>query len=253
LPFVCPKKYFDLYPPDKIHLPKEPADHLKLVPPVALSYLTVNEKMTDAEKRQAVAAYHACTSFVDAQVGVALDALERLKLADRTIVVFFGDHGYLLCEHGALFGKFHLFEESDRVPLMIRVPGRKPSASPRLVELVDLYPTLAELAGLPTPKDVEGTSLVPLLDDPKRAWKSAAFISVGRKYEAGKHTQLGRAVRTERYRYNDWGEDGAELYDHDTDPKEYANLAKDPKHAATVAEMKKLLNGGWKDAVPPKR
>jgi uncharacterized sulfatase len=251
-PWVCPKQYFDLYPPDKIQLPKEPADHLKQVPPIALLRFPADEKMTDAEKRQAVAAYHACTSFVDAQIGVVLDALQRLKLADRTVVVLFGDHGFLLGEHG-LWRKFHLFEESDRVPLILRVPGRNSGVSPRLAELVDLYPTLAELVGLPAPKGVEGTSLAPLLDDPKRPWKNAAFISTGRKFDAGIPAQLGRAVRTERYRYTDWGKDGAELYDHDSDPKEYANLAKDSKHAATVAEMKKLLEGGWKGAVPPRR
>ncbi|QEL16345.1 sulfatase [Limnoglobus roseus] len=253
LPFVAPKKYFDLYPLDRVKLPAEPPEHLKFIPKLAFNANPTpakGEVYTDVQKREAVRAYLASISFMDAQVGRLLAALDRLKLADDTVVVFFGDHGFHLGEHGGLFRKMSLFEESARVPLILRVPGKKPGVTSRLVELVDLYPTLADLAGLTPPTDLEGTSAVPLLDDPKRAWKTAAFTTVTRRTAGATEPVFGQSVRTERYRYNAWGDGTAELYDHDADPHEYANLAADPKHAATVAELKKLLAGGWKAARP---
>ncbi len=246
LPFVAPKKYFDLYPPDKIELPKEPADFRKTVPALAFTRGTDDEKMTEADKRQAIAAYYACVSFTDANVGVLLDAMDRLKLWDNTVVVFVSDHGFHLADHGGLWRKMTVFERSARVPLIVAAPGKPgKQVSPRLVELVDLYPTLTQLCALPEPKRLEGTSFVPLLDDPKREWKKAAFTQVARGQT------MGRSLRTERYRYTEWGSEGvAELYDHQIDPNEYVNLAADPKHAATVAELRKLLNGGWQAARP---
>lgn len=254
LPFVAPKKYFDLYPLDQVKLPAEPADHLKAIPKLAFNADPTTAKdgqYTDLQKREAVRAYLASVSFLDAQVGRLLAAVDRLKLADDTVVLFFGDHGFHLGEHGGQFRKMSLFEESARVPLILRVPGKKPGATGRLVELVDLYPTLAALAGLTPPADLEGTSFVPLLDDPKRAWKTAAFTTVTRRpAAAAAGPAFGQSVRTERYRYNAWDDGTAELYDHDADPHEYANLAADPKHAATVAVLKKVLADGWKAARP---
>jgi uncharacterized sulfatase len=250
LDWVAPKKYFDLYPPDQIVLPKEPADDRKDVPAAALNRNPNFASITDEQKRQqAIAAYYACTTFMDAQVGVVLDALDRLKLWDNTIVVFFGDHGFHLGEHGGLWAKVSLFEESARVPLIIAAPGKKSGvASPRLVELVDLYPTLTQLCGLPTPEGMEGVSLARLLEDPDRPWKTTAFTQVQRG-----QNRMGRSVRTERYRYTEWddGKAGAELYDHDADPHEYVNLVNDPKHTKTVEEMKRLLREGWRRAAPP--
>jgi uncharacterized sulfatase len=176
-----------------------------------------------------------------------LEALDRLDLTRRTVVIFFGDHGRHFFEHGGLSGKRSLFRESVRVPLIVSAPG-KPSGlvSPRLVELVDLYPTVADLCGLPLPSGVEGTSFAPLLDDPMRPWKKGAFSVLRRKGEPG-----GKAVYTERYAYVEWGsKETAQLYDHQTDPNEYINLIADPKHAQTVARMRDLLSGGWRKAVP---
>jgi uncharacterized sulfatase len=251
LPFVAPKRYFDLYPPDEVTLPDEPAGHTAAVPKPALNYNPNDARYTADERRAAVRAYLASVSFMDAQVGRVLAALDELKLADDTVVVFFGDHGFHLGEHGGLFRKQSLFEESARVPLVVRVPGRKPAVSPRLVELVDLYPTLAELAGLPPPAGLEGTSFVPLLDAPTRPWKAAAFTAVARRPAApGGRPAFGRSVRTERYRYTEWDGGGAELYDHDADPKEYRNLAADPAHADAVGRLRKALADGWRAAVP---
>jgi iduronate 2-sulfatase len=188
-------------------------------------------------------------------VGVLLGTLDRLKLRDRTVVVFLGDHGYHLGEHGGLWHKMTVFEEASRVPLIVAAPGRRAAASPRLVELVDLFPTLAELCGLPKPHGLEGSSFVPLLDQPGRSWKKAAFtvVSHAGKVQGGAEldpNKLGRTVRTERWRYTEWFDGGIELYDHDTDPYEFANLAQLPEHAATRAELKRVLAEGWKSAVP---
>lgn len=246
LPFVVPQKYFDMYPPERIQLPQEPPDDRADIPPAALTKTPSADKLSDAQKRQAIAGYYAGVSFLDAQVGVLLETMDRLKLWENTVVVFFGDHGYHLNEHG-LWRKQTLFEESARIPLLIVAPdGKAGAASPRLVESVDLYPTLVDLCGLPAPDGLEGTSLRPLLKDPHRAWKKAAFTQVSR----GK--VMGRSVRSERYRYTEWGDEKtAELYDHQTDPHEFRNLVNDPQHAKTLAEMKRLLREGWRGALPP--
>ena len=247
LPFVAPKKYFDMYPPEKIKLPDEPADDRADIPPIALTRTDSDERMTDAERRQAIAAYHAATTFTDAQVGVLLDALDRLKLWENTVVLLFGDHGWHLAEHRGLWRKMTLFEESARAPMIVVAPGKvKKAASPRLVEFVDIYPSLAELCGLPQPRGLEGTSFVPLLTEPHRAWKKAAFTVVRRG-----QNRLGRSVRTERYRYTEWGDERtAELYDHQTDPKEYRNLVNDPASRKLVDDMRKTLHAGWRAALP---
>jgi uncharacterized sulfatase len=243
LPFVAPKKYFDLYPLERITMPDEPADDWSDIPPLALTTKKPNHGLDDRRCREAIQGYRAGTSFMDAQVGRLLDALDRLNLADRTIVVFWGDHGFHLGEHGQ-WKKTTLFEEATRVPLIVAAPGMKGRgrSSPRLVELVDLYPTLAELCVLTAPARLEGRSFRPLLDDPEQPWKAGAYTQL----LTGK-TQ-GRSVRTERWRYTEWddGKRGAELYDHDADPHEFRNLAQDPAHADTVRTLQALLRAGRK-------
>jgi iduronate 2-sulfatase len=258
-PYVAPKKYFDMYPADKLELPKVPDDHRKSAPEAAFrSAKPEQDKMTDTQRRQALQAYYASTTFMDAQVGRVLEALEKLKLADKTIVVFISDHGYHLGEHG-LWQKMSLFENSCRVPLVIYDPRSKGNgkACGRTVELVDLHATLAELAGLPAPTGrdpkvpaVEGKSLKPLLDDPSAKWDTPAITQVSRGTPTatgepvGKNPWfLGTSVRTERYRYTEWdgGKKGVQLYDYEKDPNELKNLADDPAYADMVKQMKALL------------
>ncbi len=239
-PWVTPKKYFDLYPMDPIALPQITAETPGDYPELALAstrpwpYLGV----TPDQARECKRAYYAAISFVDAQIGRVLDAVDRLGLRDNTIIVFWSDHGYHLGEHGLWF-KQSCFEESARVPLIISMPGQKTAgqASARPVELVDLYPTLADLANLAPPDHLEGVSLRPLIDDPRAKWNRPAYTQVQRGEDPG------HSVRTERWRYTEWafGEKGQELYDHDNDPQELHNLAGDAKYADVVAQMKALL------------
>ena len=259
-PYVSPKKYFNLYPPEKLALAQNPAGDREGKPPAALTVTPPHYGMDEAQQRTVMQAYYASVSFMDTQFGLVLDELERQGLAQNTVVVFLSDHGYHLGEHGQ-WQKLTVFEEAARVPLIIAAPGMKTAgkATSRLAELVDVYPTLADLCGLTPPPDLEGASLRPLLDDPERAWKKGAFTQVvhGRKGghadgQKGRATTLGRSVRTERYRYTEWseGRDGVELYDHTSDPHEWHNLADDPKSAAAVQDLKTLLHGGWRAAQP---
>lgn len=260
VPLTAPQKYFT-YDAAKLTLANPPAGYPQGVPAAALD-TSRGSAGGEAARRKTVADYYACISFVDAQIGVLLDTLERLKLWDNTIVVFMGDHGWLHGEHGGE-GKQSLFEPSARAPLIVVAPGRKAGAvSPRLVEFVDIFPSLAELCGLTdVPVNLEGTSFVPLLDDTMRAWKTAVFTITARS-EAGRAKRmrnpqtdvLARSVRTERYVFNDWADGKSfELYDHQADPGEYVNLAGSAEHASIVKEMSALLKDGWRAARPPAR
>lgn len=254
-PYVAPKKYFDLHPSKKIELPRVPANHREQIPAAAFgSHKKEQEKLTDELRRQAIQAYRASTSFMDTQVGVILRALQDLKLADRTIVVFFSDHGYHLGEHG-LWQKMSLFENSARVPLIIHDPRARGNGQvcARTVELVDLHATLADLCGLVAPK-TDGVSLKTLLADPKRSWDRPAFTQVsrgtptatGEKRPKGAPWFMGRTIRTERWRYTEWdeGKKGVELYDYETDPMEARNRAEDPAVQKMVAQLKERLRAG---------
>jgi iduronate 2-sulfatase len=252
VPCVAPKKYFDMHPRDAQQLPREPEGHFKSLLDVSIVIKQPHFGLDEGKVKDFLQGYHAAKSFMDAQVGRVLGALERLGLADNTVVVFFSDHGWLLGEHGQ-WHKMSLFEESARVPLVIYAPKAKGNgtASPRTVELVDLHPTLADLCGLPAPAGLEGVSLKPLLESPIMPRSRPAYTQVtrgtptatGEKAKAGSPRIMGRSIRSERWRYTEWdeGKKGAELYDHDADPHEWKNLAKDPAHAATVREMQALL------------
>ncbi|PWU13851.1 MAG: iduronate-2-sulfatase [Verrucomicrobia bacterium] len=242
VPDIATKSWFDMYPLEKVTLPKEPPEHIANIPSPALTCKPLNYGVEEEKLRIFKRAYFASISFVDSQVGRVLDALERLGLADNTIVVAWGDHGWSLGEHGQ-WQKQLLFEEVARVPFIIALPKAKTKGvCVRTVELVDIYPTLAELCGLTPPSNLEGWSLRPLLENPKASWSHPAITQVAR-HRAGKLEHMGYSVRTERWRYTEWdgGAAGAELYDQDKDPHEYRNLAKDPKYAGNVTELKALL------------
>ncbi len=194
--------------------------------------------MTDVQRRQAVQGYYASITFMDAQVGRLLDALDRLGLTDHTVVAFISDHGYQLGEHG-LWQKRSLFEQSVRVPMIIadpRSPG-KGIQSRALVELVDLYPTLAALAGLPIPDGLDGVNLAPVMNNPNEPGKGFAISQVTRQVNRKK--VMGYSLRTDRWRYTEWdeGREGTQLYDHDSDPEELSNLADQEKWSQTRQQL----------------
>ena len=252
-PLICPKKYLDMYDPDKIPLPPAPRDQDRGVPDLAVRFgrsadIFVTRKPTPRQTREAIAAYYACVTFVDTQLGLVLDALDDLGLAENTIVIFFADHGFHLGEHGH-WSKYTLFEPSTRVPLIVRVPGltREDVASDGIVELVDVLPTLGELVGLDLPGNLEGTSFVPLLRDPQRQWKKGALTVFGNQGEY-------HSLRTKRYRYTEWQLPKTlvkELYDLQKDPWETVNLANTAAVAAKQEELAGLLHAGWKALRPP--
>jgi len=250
-PWVAPQKWFDMYKlKDEVLPPITPA-WKSTVPPAALASTSPwpYKGVTPEEAQQCRLAYHATISFVDAQIGRVVDALDRLGLADNTIIVFWSDHGYHLGEHG-LWMKQSCYEESTRVPMIIVAPKAVAGkVSPRTVELVDLYPTLTDLAGVTAPSGLQGVSLRPLLADPSATWNRAAHSQVIR---GGINGIQGYSIRTERWRYTEWegGTKGVELYDHDTDPQEMKNLATDPAHAKTMAELQAQIHAMHPVKVP---
>jgi iduronate 2-sulfatase len=225
---------------EPIILPSTPPGDRNDIP---ASALTGQWLYNDSELKRVVHAYDAKVSQTDAQLGLVLDEMDRQNLWENTIVVFWSDHGQHLGEHEGLWGKLTLFEESLHIPLIVCVPGKSAGECSKLVELVDLYPTLAELCGLPPPSGMEGTSFAPLLDNPTLTWKRAIFSQVSRS--------KGRSVHTEQYHYNSWGANGEELYDHNTDPHEYTNLAGKAEYTDVLNQMKNILSEGWTKSVPP--
>jgi uncharacterized sulfatase len=250
-PYVAPKKYFDLYPLEDIEMQDldEAKRDLEDVPKIALNrdlnhwpYYFADISVEQARKCKQ--AYFATQSFVDAQVGRLLDALEENDLLDSTIIVFWSDHGYFLGEKG-LWYKRKAFERSVRVPLIISVPGMsKGERFSKPVELLDLYPTLMDLCGISTPSTLSGKSLRPILESPqKNKWKKPAVTLVWYGESA-----WGYTLRNERYRYIEWmeGKEGKELYDHSMDPEEVTNLAGN----STFSEITALLSKQLKSYVP---
>jgi iduronate 2-sulfatase len=243
LAFAAPDKYFEPYPADEMVIPMNPgADETGM--PRDRSLLTPNNPHTLDQWRKAIAAHYACASFVDAQVGRVLDALEKSGRADDTIVVIWSDHGFMLGEH-FLWRKGPLYEESTRVLMLMKAPGlTKPgTVCKRPVETIDVFPTMSDLCGIPQPPDIEAMSMRPILQDPGAPWKKGALMWGGK---------TRRSIVTDRWRYNEYigRSEKVELFDHDNDPKEFTNLAADAGRADEVARLSGLLKGGWKACLP---
>lgn len=242
-PYVAPKSYFELHPAAMVQLPEHSQDDKRMQPQAAYqSGQKITESMTDSLRREAIAAYRASVSLMDAQVGRLLEGLEQLGLADNTIVVFTSDHGYHLYDHN-LWQKRSLFEASARVPMLIRAPGvsDKGASTDSLASLIDLYPTLAELCGHDAPGYLDGSSLVPILKNPATTVQENAFTQI----DFG-NGRVGYSVRTHRYRYAKWlagGQDAGEiLFDLQGDPQEHNNLANAPEHAQVKDQLHQTLS-----------
>lgn len=259
LPFNAPKKYWDMYSPEKIKLADNPFE-----PEGVTQYSLTNfgelrgyfgmpktGPVPDEQACQLIHGYSACVTYVDAQLGRLLEELKRLGLRDKTIVVLWGDHGWKLGEH-ASWCKHTNFEIDARAPLIISVPNME-NAGERtyaLTEFVDIYPTLCELCGLPIPEHLEGISFSSLLEKPARSWKKAAFS----QYPRGK--VMGYTMRTERYRYTEWQERDSgevkarELYDHQRDPQENINAINQPEYTEAIKKLEAIMKQGWRAVRP---
>lgn len=237
MPWNVPRKYYDKFPLDSIKLPPYKENDLDDVPPAGVRMARPegdHKAMLESGRwKEAVQAYLAAISYADAMIGRLVDALEKSSYAENTVIVFWGDHGWHLGEKHH-WRKFALWEEATRAPLIWVAPGvTKPdSVSDRTVDFMSIYPTLTELCLIPTPKHVEGNSIVPLLKDPAAEWNRPALTT----YKFRNH-----AVRSEGFRYIRYDNGDEELYDETADPYEWTNLASDPKHAATKAALAKHL------------
>lgn len=263
LPFVAPKRYWELYDSAKIELATNPfrpqdAPAYAIVPGGELrSYQGIPQgSLPDDLARQLKHGYYAALSYMDAQLGRVLDELARQGLDQNTLVVLWGDHGWKLGEHGA-WCKHSTCENDTNAPLLVSAPGMKHAGAKTrgLVEFVDIYPTLCELANLPLPAHLEGTSFKPLLDDPQQPWKRAAFSQYPRKTPEG--DLMGYSMRTERYRFTAWTlrDDPSrvvarELYDLEVDPQENVNLANLAEFQNLVEELQSQWRQGWQAAGP---
>lgn len=234
VPFVSPKAYHEPYPYEAMTLPEKVPGDWDDIPKLGINYKTsVNMQMDLVRQKKALAGYYAAVAYMDAQVGKVLDALSAAGLDDRTIVVFTSDHGYHLGEHD-FWAKVSLHEESAQVPLIVSAPGKQPAVCRSLVEMLDLYPTVAGLCGLEVPARLQGANFAPLLDDPTGTVRDAVLCVNGK----------GFLLREDRWAYIQYGEDaagGIELFDMQADPKQYVNLAGKPEHAATVESFKTKL------------
>ena len=273
LPFSAPKKYWDLYEREAVPLAENPFKPIDC-PDIALhnwkelrGYTDIPDigPVSDEKARELIHGYYAATSYTDAQIGRLLSELDRLGLSDNTVVVLWGDHGWHLGEHD-LWGKTTNFELDARAPLILSAPGLKNAGITidALVEFVDVYPTLCDLCDLPIPEGLEGISTVPLLQNPKRPWKLAAFSQFprgirapGQDKDADPRRIMGYSMRTDRYRYTEWIDESSgeamaeELYDHQNDPKETVNVAGRAENSELVSNLRKKLRAGWTAALPP--
>lgn len=236
-PYVAPKKYFDLYPIDQIKVPEVPENYLDTLPKPAVRSLTRKKEQVNLDPKlakQAIQAYYASITFADAQLGRILDALEETDLDEDTIVLFTSDHGYHMGEHGH-YQKTTLFENATHVPLILAGPGiTRGGVAETMAEMVDFYPTLSELAGLPQPKAASGVSLVPALQAPETMVRDSALSQF----------DSGYSLRTADFRFTQWGPDGGdgfELYDRREDPAEMNNVAGESEYADIQQALRERL------------
>lgn len=264
LPFVAPKKYWDLYDRKKISIhpfqkkssnPVDMAYHTSGelkgytdIPNTMNSYSDDQGKWLAEDKQlELIHGYYACTSYVDAQVGLIMEALRENGLSENTVVVLWGDHGFHLGDHG-LWHKHTNFEQATRSPLIISAPGFKKGSAAAPAEFIDIFPTLCELTGLPNPGKLDGKSLVPMMQDPTAAVKPVAVS------QYSYNGCMGYSIRTERYRYTEWVKDwrtflpvdpnrvrGRELYDYQKDPDETMNQVDNPEYRNVLKEMQKKM------------
>ena len=233
MPWQVPRKYYEMYPREQIHLPEVPEHDLDDLPPAGVKMAKPDgdhAKVTSTDNWDyAVQAYLASVTFADTQIGRVLEALDQSPHKDNTIIVLWGDHGWHLGEKEH-WRKFALWEEATRVPFLVVAPGVTTAGERclRTVDLMSVYPTLCDLCGLPIPEQVEGVSILPLLKDPQSSWDRPAITTHGR----GNH-----AVRSERYRYIRYANGDEELYDHAVDPSEWKNRADDPSLTSIKAEL----------------
>jgi arylsulfatase A-like enzyme len=264
LPFIAPKKYWDLY--DRSALPLAPFQQLPQGSPNDLAFYSNSGELRaysdipktgpipEAQQRELVHGYAACVSYIDAQVGLLMQTLADCGVADNTIICFWGDHGWHLGEHGH-WGKLTNYEDAARAPLIISAPGLPGGKRvTSLTEFLDVYPTLCELAGLPIPAHAEGKSLVPLMRGEDVTLHKAAVTQMS--HGRGKNGSMGWSLRTPRYRYIEWraadfNSDkpvfgshalATELYDYESDPQERENLADKTDHAAVVKQHQALFD-----------
>ena len=258
-PYVAPKKYFNMYPIEEMRLPYAPVSDRDDIPTAAFAHNcpVPNYNLDRDVLLGALQSYYACVSFVDAQVGRLLDALDDLGIADNTIVAFWSDHGYHLGEHNGIWQKRTLFEQGARSPLIIRDPKAtgNGTASPRIVEFIDIYPTLTEAAGIETPSDLDGKSLASLLENPIADWNGHAITQILRPADDRLETAvMGCSIRTDRWRYTEWAEgaSGIELYDHWADSMEFNNLALNPtkKNQTVIDRLQPLLRAKASGKIP---
>ena len=237
VPFVSPRAYYEPFKPfDKNALPPKIEGDWKDIPRAGINYKTSQNMAMDLRRqKKAVGGYYASVAYMDAQVGVVMNALKRAGIEDKTIVIFTSDHGYHLGEHD-FWAKVSLRDESAGVPLIISVPGKKPAVCHSLVELLDLFPTTASLCGLAVPERLQGKDISLMFDDPTHAVRDTAF-SVAPMRE-------GFLLREDELAYIQYKEDaskGVELFDVRGDPKQYTNLADNPKYAEVVARFRKKV------------
>jgi iduronate 2-sulfatase len=227
-PMVQPKKFFELYPQEKMKIPPQIPGDLDDIPPAGRGSDGKGLNEMEENRRRMWQAYYASVSFMDEQLGRVIDELDRLGLRDSTTIAFTTDHGYHLGEHG-FWQKANLHEEVVRVPLIVSAPGVKPGRTSSLVELVDLYPTWTDLLGLPMPKDLHGKSLTPILRNPNAKVRDTA-LSI--------HNQAGGGLRSAEWHYMNYDGKGEELYDMIKDPGQYTNLVSDPKYATVLEQAR---------------